>query len=83
MFDLAKEPGNKTRVSALKTEMGIKDTFLNAFLDQIFLAMSGERVDVAKKAVADAEVARMPSDKARIFSPVWQIKGTYPSVIVF
>lgn len=75
MFDLAKEPRNKTRVGTLKTETGIKDTFFDSFLDRIFSAISGKKGVAAQQAI-DAEVARMPSAEAKIFSPVWRIKGT-------
>lgn len=77
MFELAKEPRNKTRVETMKTESGIKDTFLDTFLGRIFSAASGKRGAAAKQAI-DGEVAKLPDQDARVFSPVWRIKGWCP-----
>ncbi|KAG5219769.1 hypothetical protein IMY05_C4770000700 [Salix suchowensis] len=76
-FIYASTPGSKTRVKAMRTETGIKDTYQLHFVEQLFDSVKGKRGEAAKQAAIDAKLRSFPSN---VTSPVWRINGqSWPS----
>ncbi|KAF9493187.1 hypothetical protein BDN71DRAFT_1591205 [Pleurotus eryngii] len=74
-FIYASTPGSKTRVKAMRTETGIKDTYQLHFVEQLFDSVKGKRGEAAKQAAIDAKLRSFPSN---VTSPVWRINGLDP-----
>jgi hypothetical protein len=72
MFELAGTVGNQTKIKDLKTQEGVKDTYLDHFLDKIAGSYKKKQGVVAKRTALEAQYARLPPN---VFSPVWRIKG--------
>ncbi|KAG2035286.1 hypothetical protein BDR03DRAFT_812159, partial [Suillus americanus] len=73
MFVEASTVGNQTRIKQRKTATGIKDTFLESFLD--CLAQSYSKIrggNNAKQEALDRVKETLP---ANVISPVWRVKG--------
>ncbi|KAH7923808.1 hypothetical protein BV22DRAFT_1105892 [Leucogyrophana mollusca] len=77
MFEDAATIGGKTRYKKAKTESGLKDTFMEHFVDQIFGFAKGLRGSSREK---DVLLKKMIADNIpdNYMSPVWRIKGLDP-----
>ncbi|KIK75107.1 hypothetical protein PAXRUDRAFT_29105, partial [Paxillus rubicundulus Ve08.2h10] len=74
MFQDILTTGVKTHYQKTKTETGIKDTFMEVFIDRIFKPMKGYRGGSAAHAKAVKEVTQ-GCDVKSFLSPIWRIKG--------
>ncbi|KAG8919405.1 hypothetical protein FRC02_001686 [Tulasnella sp. 418] len=74
IFDLATQVGTKTAIKNLKTEQGIKDTYQDFFLDQLFSSHKGTSGQRAEQLLHSA-IDKLPIN---ISSPIWRIKGLDP-----
>jgi hypothetical protein len=79
MFTSATDIGNQTRIKDLKTSTGIKDTYLDFFLDRMFTSYKKKRGITEKKKALDELVASLPEC---ILSPVWRINGNVSYFII-
>ncbi|KAF9233611.1 hypothetical protein BU15DRAFT_66415, partial [Melanogaster broomeanus] len=77
MFQDVLTTGVKTHYQKTKTETGIKDTFMEVFVDRIFKPMKGYRGGSAAHAKAVKEVTQ-GRDVESFLSPIWRIKGLDP-----
>ena len=73
MFILSQTVGNQTKIQKKKTETGLKDMYLDHFIDRISSAYSKVNSYIHKQKVIDE---MLPSIPAKPFSPVWRIQGT-------
>lgn len=73
MFLNATQVGNQTRVKAMKTSTGTKDTYLESFLDRMSSAFKRKHGLSEKQKALDDVIASLPGN---IISPVWRIKGS-------
>ncbi|KAF4584957.1 hypothetical protein EYR40_001783 [Pleurotus pulmonarius] len=74
-FTQASIPGSTTRVKAMRTQSGIKDTYQLHFVEQLLQSVKGKQGESAKQAAIDAKLDSFPSN---ITSPVWRINGLDP-----
>jgi hypothetical protein len=74
MFESAKFVGNQTKIKSLKTETGVKDTFLDHFLDGMASSYSKIKTRTAKQVELDKHIVGLP-DLSVVMSPVWRIQG--------
>ncbi|KAF9487548.1 hypothetical protein BDN71DRAFT_1404584, partial [Pleurotus eryngii] len=74
-FTQASMPGSKTRVKAMRTETGIKDTYQLHFIEQLFDSVKGKHGEAAKQAAINTKLRSFPSN---VTSPVWHINGLDP-----
>jgi hypothetical protein len=73
MFIDASTIGNQTKIKQRKTATGIKDTFLDSFLNRLAESYSKIRGgNSAKQYALDRVKETLPED---VISPVWRIKG--------
>lgn len=68
---MALEPKSKTNVRTFKTDTGLKDTYLDTFLERLFRA-SKKKTGGAAEAAINAELLKMQKN---VYSPVWRIRG--------
>jgi hypothetical protein len=73
MFVEASMVGNQTRIKQRKTATGIKDTFLESFLD--CLAQSYSKIRGGNNAKQEALDRVKETLLANVISPVWRVKG--------
>ncbi|KAH8103883.1 hypothetical protein BXZ70DRAFT_888343 [Cristinia sonorae] len=78
LFTMAKATGNQQRIKSDKTKFGLKDTFLEHFLNRLVLAAKGKKTVATRQAALDACSATFPDNESKMFSPVWRIKGLDP-----
>ncbi|KAI0259241.1 hypothetical protein BC834DRAFT_833886, partial [Gloeopeniophorella convolvens] len=71
----AGQVGNLTKIKAHKTNTGIKDTFLDAFLERMYLSYKDKSGKVAKQNALDNFKHTLPEN---MLSPVWRIRGLDP-----
>lgn len=74
-LDEASTPGTKTKIGDLKTACGIKDTYQNVFLDNLFDSHKNVRGRAAKQAALDAKLGTLPPNTT---NPVLRIRGAFP-----
>ncbi|KAH9045528.1 hypothetical protein EDB85DRAFT_1852863, partial [Lactarius pseudohatsudake] len=67
--------GNQTTIKELKTNSGIKDSFLESFLDRLHLSYKGLSGNLAKQSALNNCLATLPQN---ITNPVWRIEGLDP-----
>ena len=72
MFQLAKQVGNQTAIKNEKTKTGLKDTYLDGFLDRMAASYKDCRGTTAKQSALDEFVATLPQN---VLSPIWRIRG--------
>jgi hypothetical protein len=72
MFTMAMEIGNKTKIKSFKTETGVKDTYLDFFIDRAFASYKNKQGSQAKQVALSEFAVTLPH---HVFSPVWRIKG--------
>ena len=60
MFQLTKQVGNQTAIKNEKTKTGLKDMYLDAFLDRMAASYKDCRGTTAKQSVLDEFVATLP-----------------------
>ncbi len=70
----ARHVGNQTTIRDLKTNSGVKDTFLDSFLDRLHLAYKSQPGNLAKQLALNNCLATLPRN---IISPVWCIEGEH------
>ena len=75
MIEKSKQPGTLTKVRALKTDTGIKDKFLDHFLESMAKSYRGIRGRALQANALDEFCATLPDN---IISPVWRINGEVP-----
>ena len=68
----SKVVGKKTKVGDLKTEKGVKDTYLDHFLNSMFDSYKRLQGKDAWQRALDAYCGTLP---ATLISPVWRIEG--------
>ena len=73
MIEISKRVGTITQVQNIKTNTGIKDTFLDHFLKMMADSYRGLTSKVEKTQVLDQFCAT--SLPAEIISPVWRVDG--------
>lgn len=67
--------GNVSKIKAHKTSTGVKDTFLDTFLELMHQSYKKSKVSRPEKQIAlDNFRATLP-ENARMVSPVWRIRG--------
>ncbi|KZS93974.1 hypothetical protein SISNIDRAFT_387475, partial [Sistotremastrum niveocremeum HHB9708] len=74
LFNQAKEAGTMTARAQLRTSSGVKDTFLNYFIDKLDQARKGKSGPQGQAAV-DRLLRDLPQ---MLFSSVWRIPGLNP-----
>ncbi|KAH9036304.1 hypothetical protein EDB85DRAFT_1821811, partial [Lactarius pseudohatsudake] len=67
--------GNQTTIKDLKTNSGIKDSFLDSFVDRLHSSYKGLSGNLAKQLALNNCLATLPNN---IISPVWRIEGLDP-----
>ena len=72
MFTTAATVGNQTKVKAMKTATGLKDTYLEVFIDRMAKSYKNKRGVEQKQNALDEFKQSLP---VNVLSPVWQIKG--------
>lgn len=72
MIEKSKQPGMLTKVRALKTDTGIKDKFLDHFLESMAKSYRGIRGRLPQANALNEFCATLPDN---ITSPVWRING--------
>lgn len=72
MFTLAATIGNQTKIKMAKTKTGIKDTYLDHFIELMFSSHKKQRGAARKQATLDEYINLLPDN---VMSPVWCIKG--------
>ncbi|KAI0078564.1 hypothetical protein K474DRAFT_1743504 [Panus rudis PR-1116 ss-1] len=79
-FESATKMGGQSDIQHNRTQTGIKDTYLNHFIDRLCHIASTRRgrTWAQRKAELAAAVANLPADKTALFSPVWRIKDLDP-----
>jgi hypothetical protein len=75
LFILSHSVGNLSSIQKEKTEKGLKDTYLDYFLDKISSSYANVRGLVHKQQALDQILLSIPSEP---YSPVWRIKGFDP-----
>ncbi|KAG2126284.1 hypothetical protein DEU56DRAFT_743067 [Suillus clintonianus] len=75
MFSHASTVGNQTQIKQWKTSTGIKDTFLDSFLNRLAESHCKIRGGKAKQEALDRVKETLPEN---VTSPVWRIKGIDP-----
>ncbi|KAI0258168.1 hypothetical protein BC834DRAFT_836247, partial [Gloeopeniophorella convolvens] len=75
MVTEAGQVGNITKIKAHKTNTGIKDTFLDVFLERMYLSYKDKSGKVAKQNALDSFKHTLPEN---MLSPVWRIRGLDP-----
>jgi hypothetical protein len=76
MYDTAQEPGGRTKVDAIRTAHGVKDTYFETFLDSILSA--GGRFRGKKAAeLSRKKAAELGTNARDLYSPIWRIKGGF------
>ncbi|KAI0259692.1 hypothetical protein BC834DRAFT_806373, partial [Gloeopeniophorella convolvens] len=71
----AGQVGNLTKIKAHKTSTGIKDTFLDVFLERMYLSYKDKGGKVAKQNALNNFKRTLPEN---MLSPVWRIRGLDP-----
>ncbi|KAJ7294046.1 hypothetical protein C8J57DRAFT_1042339 [Mycena rebaudengoi] len=74
-FDKASTLNTKTKVKAMRTGSGIKDTFQLVFLEKLFDSYKGKSGKKQKEAALKATLDSLPEVTT---SPIWRIKGLDP-----
>lgn len=74
MFSLTEHVGNQTKVKNLKTATGVKDTYLDHFIDLINDSYKSATGPKAKQTTLSQYTSTLPDN---IYSPVWRIKGMF------
>jgi hypothetical protein len=72
MFESTKTVRNQTRIRSLKTETGIKDNYLEFFLDCMSSSYVKIRNHIDKQEALSNFVQMLPSN---VISPIWRIPG--------
>jgi hypothetical protein len=72
MFTMASSIGNQTKVKEKKTSSGLKDTYLEHFLDGMAASYKKKHGGSSKQQALDEYIQGLPKN---IYSPVWHIKG--------
>jgi hypothetical protein len=72
MFTTASTVGNLSRVKAMKTASGLKDTYLESFMDHMASSYKKKQGKDAKQKALDDLKQTLPEN---VISPVWRIKG--------
>lgn len=76
MFVAASSVGNQTKVKSMKTATGLKDTYLDSFMDRMSMSYKKIHGKDSKQKVLDEFKQTLPEN---VISPVWRIKGYYSS----
>ncbi|KAH9017678.1 hypothetical protein EDB85DRAFT_2076060 [Lactarius pseudohatsudake] len=71
----ARHIGNQTTIKDLKTNSGIKDSFLDSFVNRLHSSYKGLSGNLAKQLALNNCLATLPNN---IISPVWRIEGLDP-----
>ena len=72
MFTMASIVGNQTKVKDKKTSSGLKDAYLEYYLDGMAASYKNRRGGNSKQQGLDEFIQELPEN---IYSPVWHIKG--------
>ncbi|KIM65614.1 hypothetical protein SCLCIDRAFT_14846 [Scleroderma citrinum Foug A] len=75
MFTMASIVGNQTKVKDKKTSSGLKDAYLEYYLDGMAASYKKRRGGNSKQQGLDEFIQELPEN---IYSPVWHIKGLNP-----
>ncbi|KIJ60407.1 hypothetical protein HYDPIDRAFT_177473 [Hydnomerulius pinastri MD-312] len=75
MFEMGSLVGNQTKIKEKKTSSGLKDTYLDHFLDYMGMSYKKKRGNEAKQQALDECISGLPKN---VYSPVWRIKGLNP-----
>jgi hypothetical protein len=67
--------GNVSKIRAHKTATGIKDTFLETFLDWMHHSYKSKSSRHEKQVALDYFKSTLPANTSSMFSPVWRIRG--------
>ncbi len=74
MFDMTKTLGNEGKISKMRTDTGVKDTYQLFFLDRIFSSYKKLKAKPRKEQALKSTIESLPET---ITSPVWRIRGWY------
>lgn len=72
MFTMASFVGNQTKIRNMKTSTGLKDRYLDYFLDGMAASYKKKHGNSSKKQALDEFIQELPDN---VYSPVWRIKG--------
>jgi hypothetical protein len=75
MFETMKSPRNQTKVKMQKTETGIKDRYLDFFLDKMASSYRKNDPKHIQQEALNEHVSKLTHD---VYSPVWRIHGLDP-----
>lgn len=74
MFEMGSLVGNQTKIKQKKTSSGLKDTYLDHFLDYMGRSYKKKCRNETKQQALDECISGLPKN---VYSPVWRIKGNY------
>jgi hypothetical protein len=74
--------GNVSKIRAQKTSTGIKDTFLETYLNWMHLSYKSKSSRQDKQVALDNFRSTLPAN-TKMLSPVWRIRGMYKCALSF
>ncbi|KAI6028155.1 hypothetical protein EDC04DRAFT_2605807 [Pisolithus marmoratus] len=78
MFTMASSIGNQTKIKNIKTSTGLKDRYLDYFLDEMASSYKKKHGNSSKQQALEEFVQKLPNN---VYSPVWHIKDTPVEVL--
>ncbi|KAL4078903.1 hypothetical protein V8B97DRAFT_2021242 [Scleroderma yunnanense] len=75
MFTMASSIGNQSKIKEKKTATGLKDTYLEYFLEEMAASYKKKHGGNSKQQALDEFIQGLPGN---VYSPVWCIKGLDP-----
>ncbi|KAI5988940.1 hypothetical protein F5J12DRAFT_922889 [Pisolithus orientalis] len=75
MFTMASTIGNQTKIKEKMTSTGLKDTYLEYFINGMAASCKRQQGSSSKQEALDVFIKGLPEN---VYSPVWHIKGLNP-----
>ncbi|KAI6144100.1 hypothetical protein BKA82DRAFT_4331110 [Pisolithus tinctorius] len=75
MFTMAATIGNQTKIKEKMTSTGLKDTYLEYFINGMAASCKRQQGSSSKQEALDVFIKGLPEN---VYSPVWRIKGLNP-----
>ncbi|KAI5996522.1 hypothetical protein F5J12DRAFT_907093 [Pisolithus orientalis] len=75
MFTMASTIGNQTKIKEKMTSTGLKDTYLEYFINGMAASCKRQQGSSSKQEALDVFIKGLPEN---VYSPVWRIKGLNP-----
>ncbi|KIN97487.1 hypothetical protein M404DRAFT_160322, partial [Pisolithus tinctorius Marx 270] len=74
MFTMASTIGNQTKIKEKMTSTGLKDTYLEYFINGMAASCKRQQGSSSKQEALDVFIKGLPEN---VYSPVWRIKGEW------